>query len=402
MARKKLWAYHTGKYHARVRVYESRPGGVLHAEIGRKRQSLGHRDREKAKAWADAMSARKVLKQDITEEHIPRVDYVISLYLEHRSPRHTAIEQQRDERCAELWTRVLGAETDLTEISLEAWDSFAENRLSGAIDPRGNPKAKRHKVRARTVGSDQEWLRGVILWAMKRKIGAGKRLMSENPLTVDGFKIMAERNPRRPVATTDRYEKTRAVSDQIMMDIRVNGRRFTTRSYLSELLDIINGTGRRLGSILQLRFNDLRLDVGPHGSIHWRWEADKKDKEWNVPINSTVRAAINRITRERPAIGDAFLFPSPRNPRCPISKDLASGWLERAEVLAEIGKLDGSLFHAYRRGWATSRKGLPDVDVAKAGGWSDLTSLKTAYQQPDVDTLYKVVSEPAEIRESNG
>ena len=39
------------------------------------------------------------------------------------------------------------------------------------------------------------------------------------------------------------------------------------------------------------------------------------------------------------------------------------------------------------------------VDVAAAGGWSDLTSLKTAYQQPDTATLYRVVSEPTELRE---
>ncbi len=44
-------------------------------------------------------------------------------------------------------------------------------------------------------------------------------------------------------------------------------------------------------------------------------------------------------------------------------------------------------------------EGLPDVDVAAAGGWSDLTSLKTAYQQPDTATLYRVVSEPTELRE---
>ncbi len=68
-----------------------------------------------------------------------------------------------------------------------------------------------------------------------------------------------------------------------------------------------------------------------------------------------------------------------------------------AEKKAELPKLDGSLWHAYRRKWATSRKGLPDVDVAAAGGWSDLTSLKTAYQQPDTATLYRVVSEPTDL-----
>ena len=118
-----------------------------------------------------------------------------------------------------------------------------------------------------------------------------------------------------------------------------------------------------------------------------------------MPINASVRAALNRINSERPGVGTGYLFPSPRNPRRPVSKDLVSGWLERAEAMARLPKLDGSLWHAYRRKWATSRKGLPDVDVAMAGGWSDLTSLKTAYQQPDTETLYRVVSEPMKLRE---
>ena len=90
---------------------------------------------------------------------------------------------------------------------------------------------------------------------------------------------------------------------------------------------------------------------------------------------------------------------APRNARRPVSKDLARRWLLNAEKQAGLPKLDGSLWHAYRRKWATARKGLPDVDVAAAGGWSDLTCLKTAYQQPDPATMYRVVSEPTELRE---
>ncbi len=60
---------------------------------------------------------------------------------------------------------------------------------------------------------------------------------------------------------------------------------------------------------------------------------------------------------------------------------------------------DGGLWHPYRRKWATERKHLPDVDVAATGGWSDLSLLKTAYQQADPETMYQVVSEPRRLRE---
>ncbi len=63
-------------------------------------------------------------------------------------------------------------------------------------------------------------------------------------------------------------------------------------------------------------------------------------------------------------------------------------------------KQKGSLWHAYRRKWATERKHLPDVDVAAAGGWSDTATLKLAYQQADEATMFRVVSEPAELWEA--
>jgi hypothetical protein len=37
------------------------------------------------------------------------------------------------------------------------------------------------------------------------------------------------------------------------------------------------------------------------------------------------------------------------------------------------------------------RKHLPDVDVAKAGGWRDLATMKQSYQQPDPATVLRVV-----------
>lgn len=51
----------------------------------------------------------------------------------------------------------------------------------------------------------------------------------------------------------------------------------------------------------------------------------------------------------------------------------------------------GSLWHAFRRKWATEQKHYPIVDVAVAGGWKDLTTLLTCYQQPDHATMRAVM-----------
>lgn len=89
----------------------------------------------------------------------------------------------------------------------------------------------------------------------------------------------------------------------------------------------------------------------------------------------------------------------PEDPRRPVRQEQASTWLRKAERLAKLAALDGSLWHAYRRLWASARKDLPDVDVAQAGGWSSLEALKRAYQQPDDATMLRVVMHRVELRE---
>jgi integrase len=186
------------------------------------------------------------------------------------------------------------------------------------------------------------------------------------------------------------------------MEQRWDGKRRAVRSYLSEILDIVNGTGRRITAVCSLRYQDLRLDQAQHSAILWPADTDKTGRETLVPISPTVRAAIDRVLAERPGIGGAYLFPSPISPDQPIRYELASDWLMKAEKLAEVPKQKGSLWHAYRRKWATERKHLPDVDVAAAGGWTETDSLKQCYQQADEATMLRVVLSGGQLRESKG
>jgi len=71
----------------------------------------------------------------------------------------------------------------------------------------------------------------------------------------------------------------------------------------------------------------------------------------------------------------------------------------RADELAGVPRLAGGQWHPYRRKWATERTHLPDVDVAAAGGWAELSSLKRVYQQADDDTMLQVVLQGGELRE---
>jgi len=63
-----------------------------------------------------------------------------------------------------------------------------------------------------------------------------------------------------------------------------------------------------------------------------------------------------------------------------------------AERLANLEHLPGGGWHPFRRGWATTRKGLSVQDVAAAGGWTDLTTLQKCYQQADPASIAAVVA----------
>lgn len=403
----KTWSKSIGPYGSRIRLSEDPNSGIIYAETadqtlssGRRSRSLRHRDKKRAVRWAHEQLAKLQQHEQIMLDRVPTLGLVLGLYLRHQTPKKCEAEQKADSRRAELWKRFLGSKKDLRRITRHEWDSFIDLRASGAIDSRGNEmkQEERRPVRSGTVGSDLIFLRTVLHWAEKWQDESGRYLLHEDPTR--GFEIPKDINPRRPVATDDRTARILAVADQVVMDVYWGEKRIAQRSYLRELVVLAHGTGRRISAICSLRYEDLRLDQGPHGSIRWPADTDKIGRESTVPVSAEVRAVLDSILEDRPGIGAAPLFPAPQDPSEPVSKELASGWLLRAEELAGVEKHDGSLWHAYRRAWATARKHLPDPDVAAAGGWTDTSTLRDIYQQADQTTMYEVVSQPMEIREA--
>jgi integrase len=404
-----VWTYSTGERPHTVTVYEREQGGVLYARAwdanardGKgnwRRVSLGHRDKRRAKSYAKGEAEKLETGQVDAPVTLARV---FTLYQEHRTVRKSKREQVDDARKVEMWTRILGADKDPHTVTLQEWEAFIDARMSGRIDPRGNPRKDPKPIRARAVEIDCKWLRTAFAWAAKWRLPSGQYLMREDPTR--GYEAPRERNPRRPVATQDRYEAIRAKAEQHTFEIRRNGKRERTRSYLPELMDIVNGTGRRISAVLSLRFDDLRLErtkKTPHGAIRWPADTDKMGVERTAPIGPEVRAALDRILRDRPGVGRVPLFPAPGgDPMEPMSRRLASAWLVEAEKMAGVEPQKGSLWHAYRRKWATERKHLPDVDVAAAGGWESLDALKQSYQQADDETMLQVVLSAGQLREA--
>jgi integrase len=356
--------------------------------------------------FADEQVARMRRGLDEMRGAVPTLWRVLHYYYRFHTPTKRPEQRKEDYRQGTFWLRTLGPNYDLRKMGRREWESAERNRKSGATNATGevvNDPAKRKEVGWRSVERTLGFLRSLCLWAVGFRDDDGNFLLEFDPSR--GLKLPREPNPNRPVATHDRVDAIRKVYRQVMMRVQRGLNRVWVESYLVELFEIAVGSGRRISAVCSLRVEDLHLEstaTCPHGSVTWAADRDKMGREWNCPISADVREALESALRKRTrlgVIGSGWLFPAPGNPSRALRYEEASVWLRRAEALAQLEPQKGTLWHAYRRLWASARKDLPDVDVAQAGGWSSLEALKSAYQQPDDATLLRVITHRAELRE---
>ncbi len=88
----KRWSYTAGSYPHSVRVFERGRGGVLYVSAwdptvrGEVKRSLGHRNREASKAYADEQAAKLRQGMDDVRAARPTAERIFRLYRAHRTP----------------------------------------------------------------------------------------------------------------------------------------------------------------------------------------------------------------------------------------------------------------------------------------------------------------------------
>jgi hypothetical protein len=324
---------------------------------------------------------------------------VVQLYLAHRAPLLSPIRQFRIQLSLGLLRRFFGDDLRLVDLDQTRIDAYVAARRSGALRALTGT-GKRARVRDGTIRQNLNLLSAILRWARGFRVN-GQRLLATNPL--DGIKLPTERNVKRPIASEDRYRRTLAKA----ATVDPSGR-------LACLLALARHTGRRINAICHLRAADVLLSLEtveralattgrdvresahmPHGAILWRPEHDKGGYEELTPLAAPARAALELYVRQAAVVGDAPLFPSGPARAVSIHQNTASYYLLRAERAAGLAKLDRGAWHPYRRLWASERKHLSDVDVARAGGWRTITVMRQSYQLADAATVLSVIENAA-------
>jgi integrase len=306
------------------------------------------------------------------------------------------------ERRARIIIAHFGIDRDVSGCDSDEFDTYAIIRSRGGIAYEapvrsrtgrdlGTRKKVSRSVGARSVEADLKLFRMVVIWAMRKKFD-GRRLLQEDPM--EGVEISGEINPKRPVATHERFEKTLAEIHRLAgAETDAWARQLWVM--LGVALVVLEGTGRRLSAVLGLLWSDLRLDEENgfrDARITFRSHLDKKRRAKELPLLPDVARELARYRLPQSFAGLAErVFPD-RDGKAVVNGDRLRQLLGEAEIGAGLDPLDGSKFHAYRRKFATERGHRPDHEVMELMGITDPKVFGECYRKRSDEQLREGLS----------
>lgn len=394
------WTLTLGPRGMSVRLFQKRVGGIFYRRVwlqgDRQYDTASLKTRDRAEA---EHSGRVLLGALITGTVPERAAAITLMDLWSRFSRYCeAYRQAKPVTRRDYASRVqnlmgfFGTECHVDGLTADDVRAYeVKRRAGGIVRPDGRSTVP---VRARSTDADLAVLNIMLRWATTVRRPDGKRWLQDNPLT--GVRRKREQNPRRPVASLDRYLQTREAT-RTMADAAPSETERMRWTRMELALVLAKETGRRLSSIRNLLWDDIDCN---DGSIRWRAEFDKKGHESVIPIPDELVEEIRQFRRRLGALS-GWVFARESDGAEPMDRHLFDKWLTVAEQHAGLEKLKGGLWHPYRRMWATARSHLPLKQVAVAGGWKDTETLLTCYQHPDRDSLLNVMRDERPLREAN-
>ena len=361
---------------------------------GKNRKCLGTTDRAEADRLGTQLLSALLRQEEVAVSGTVTLRYLWERYSK-ESPAfldNTPRTRKEEKAHVEVLMAFFGDGCDVLNLTEADAVAYTAKRLAGGIKLPSGEMSK--AVRARSPEVEIRILRTMLRWATTIRLRGGQRLLMVNPLA--GVRGVRETNPKRPVASWERFQAIRAAMQELAAQNVETPAKHQRWMRMELALVLAEATGRRIGSLRQLAWSDFDFEAA---TIRYRAETDKKRKEWIVPMPV---ALLEEVRRFRAKLGGAFgglVFPSPANPSRPLGREVFQHALADAVAHAKLPKLDGGAWHSLRRKWASERKHLPLVDVAAAGGWKDTQTLVECYQHADRDTMLAVMSEPRKVSE---
>src|SRR5258708_6972578 len=296
MAVPRCWSRSLGRRGgARVRVYERKRGGMLYVWIwqpgeGERRLSLGHRDKQRALREAEELcrfrqrpardAAASVLtlgalfdRYTAEGRYLPDGSLKTEPYLRHvrQAGRYLA--------------RFFGANQLVSTLTADGVPEYVVWRRLGGDAAR--------PVGANTIHRDLGMFKAALNWACQKYEG-DQPLLTRHAM--EKYKIPTEKDPKRPVVEEATIRALFVVAPSV-------------HPFLRLLILLAWRTGRRLSSILALRWDDVDFESG---KICWRAEHDKIRQTWVVPMHREVVEELRRFRVGHGGIGPVPLFPHPQ------------------------------------------------------------------------------------------
>jgi hypothetical protein len=185
-ANKKRWSYTTGeKGRNRVRVFQHGSGVLMleyRSDGKRKRMSLGHRDRDRAKQQADEAAARlanpEAYQPEKTREELT-LGQLFDMYEVEVTPTKADNTQRHDRRTMEMFGRYFGRERSVRGLDRRDYDRFIRDRTAGQVGPA--TRTRSGGVKNRIIEQDLRLLNAIFNWATMATDSRGEMLLERNP-----------------------------------------------------------------------------------------------------------------------------------------------------------------------------------------------------------------------------
>ena len=352
------WSYNAGERGANwVRAYEKAKGGIImlewmempqeaqgqplrDPETGKPlriktRQSLGHRDRDKAEEAAKK-KARELLSGSPTAR-VTSLRQLFDRYLKEVTPSKNETRQAGNARSARVFLAYLqdranagekerGPERHPSTLDKQDWNGFVAVRSAGKIT--GWKRACRNGQ----IRDDLKFIVAVLNWASAADETAPHFLLL-NPWRGERRRAQKmlmpkEKDPRRPGMSDEQH-------DALM--------RHSPNWRFALVAVLCRETLHRANSVRQLRKEDVDRR---RGRITWPGEYDKAGRRLVTPLTPEAMEALDSVPT--PSVLSPWLIPSEQDPGKAVSRAVLNGWMQKAKKAAGIEE-ERVGFHAYKR-----------------------------------------------------